>query len=127
VIEVKEEFKIAWEGDSLTVLKEFPNDIRRDFGFQLRKLQLGGKADDVKPMTSIGSGVFELRNADERAWYRVIYISKIEATIYVLHSFEKKSAQTSKQDLITASLRFKQVKARIAEEKKNEKNKKIRR
>lgn len=124
LVVMNEEVRIAWEGDSLDVLKSFPEDIKRDFGFQLRKLQLGLKADDVKPMTSIGPGVYELRNSDARAWYRVIYLSKINNCIFVLHSFEKESGKTSKQDLETARLRLKRVKSRLAEEKRNEKNKK---
>ena len=119
---MNEEVRIVWEGDSLHVLKAFPEDMKRDFGFQLRKLQLGLKADDVKPMTSIGPGVYELRNSDSRAWYRVIYLSKINDCIFVLHGFEKESAKTSKQDLETARLRLKRVKLRLAEEKRNEKN-----
>ncbi len=123
LVVMHEEVRIVWEGDSLDVLKAFPEDMKRDFGFQLRKLQLGLKADDVKPMTSIGPGVYELRNSDSRAWYRVIYLSKINDRIFVLHSFEKESAKTSKQDLETARLRLKRVKVRLAEEKRNEKNK----
>jgi phage-related protein len=38
--------------------------------------------------------VSELKKADERAWYRAIYLSKVGNTIYVLHCFEKKSRKT---------------------------------
>jgi len=44
-------------------------------------------------MPSIGSRVYELREQDEHAWYRVIYLAKIGNRIYVLHCFEKKSAR----------------------------------
>lgn len=72
-------------------------------------------------MTSIGPGVYELRESDvsdDRSWYRVIYFSKVVDTIYILHCFEKKTNKTSKPDIETAKLRLKRVRARIAEEKK---------
>ena len=40
-------------------------------------------------MTTTGAGVFEIKAADERSWYRVIYLSKVGDTIHVLHSLEK--------------------------------------
>jgi phage-related protein len=39
----------------------------------------------------IGKGVWELKESDERAWYRIVYRSKIGSFIYVLHCFEKES------------------------------------
>jgi len=68
---------IAWEGDSREVLKGFPEDVRQNFGFELWQLQLGERPSDYRPLTSIGPGVFELRDQDERAWYRVVYLSRI--------------------------------------------------
>jgi phage-related protein len=41
-------------------------------------------------MSSVGPGVFELRDQDERAWYRAIYLSRVHGVIHVLHCFEKK-------------------------------------
>ena len=40
-------------------------------------------------MPSIGKGVWELRESDDRTWYRVVYLSRIRNVIYVLHCFEK--------------------------------------
>ena len=42
---------------------------------------------DTRRMESTGAGVYELKEADERTWYRVIYLSKIDDVIYVLHCF----------------------------------------
>ena len=68
-------------------------------------------------MPSIGNGVWELKESDERAWYRVVYLSKIGRVIYVLHCFEKESRKTDKRDIATARARLKQVLKRIQEEK----------
>jgi phage-related protein len=76
---------------------------------------------NYRPLASIGPGVFELRDQDERTWYRVVYLSRIEDVIYVLHCFEKKSREMPKKDFQKARQRFKAVKSRLAEEKNREK------
>ena len=68
-------------------------------------------------MSSIGSGVFELKEADERAWYRAVYLSKIGNTIYVLHCFEKESRKTDRRDIALARQRLKLVQERLREHK----------
>ena len=74
-------------------------------------------------MQSIGQGVFELKAADEAAWYRVIYLARIENTIYVLDSFTKKSRKTEKKDLNRAKARLVQVKQRLQEARTDAKRK----
>jgi len=68
-------------------------------------------------MQSIGQGVFELKAADESAWYRMIYLARIDNTIYVLDSFTKKSRKTEKNDLNRAKTRLIKVRQRLKEEK----------
>jgi phage-related protein len=115
---------ISWEGDSLEVLKEWPRDIQRVFGLSLLKLQEGERPTlAARPMQSIGQGVFELKAADDAAWYRVIYLARIEDTIYVLDSFTKKSRKTEKNDLNRARMRLSQVKQRIQEVRSDAKRK----
>jgi len=113
---------IAWEGDSREVLKALPEAVTENFGFELWQLQQGERPRDYRPLPSIGPGVFELRDQDERTWYRVVYLSRIEDVIYVLHCFEKKSREMPKKDFEKAKRRLKAVKSRLAEEKKREKH-----
>src|SRR5579864_7673374 len=94
--------KLAWLGDSQDVLRRFPKDTRKDLGYSLRQVQLGQMPADSKPMKTVGSGVYELREQDERAWYRVFYLKKIADVVYVLHCFEKQTAQTEKKDIKVA-------------------------
>ncbi len=68
-------------------------------------------------MTSVGAGVFELRDQDERAWYRVIYLSRVRGVIYVLHCFEKRSRETPMKEIKTARQRLKAVRARMIKER----------
>ncbi|MGD0521615.1 MAG: type II toxin-antitoxin system RelE/ParE family toxin [Terracidiphilus sp.] len=109
---------ISWEGDSRDVLKTWPRDVQRDFGLSLLKLQEGERPTlATRPMQSVGQGVFELKAADEAAWYRVIYLARIEDTIYVLDSFTKKSRKTEKNDLNRARARLSQVRRRLLKER----------
>lgn len=48
-------------GSSKDDLRSFPEEARRDAGFQLHFVQAGPETADWKPMTSIGPGVIELR------------------------------------------------------------------
>ncbi len=109
----KETAEVAWEGDSLEVIRGFPGLVRQDLGAELRRLQTGDRPLNSRPMPSIGARVYELREQDERAWYRVIYLAKIGNRIHVLHCFEKKSAKTGKNDLAVARERLKRVLARL--------------
>lgn len=53
----------------MEVLSGFPDDIKRSLGFSLRQLQIGREpTSQTRNMSSIGSGVYELKEADERAW-----------------------------------------------------------
>jgi phage-related protein len=124
VSEIAEEHKyatIVWEGDSREMLQGFPDGVRQNLGFQLWQLQLGERPADYRPLSSVGQGVFELRDQDERAWYRVVYLSRINNVIYVLHCFEKKSREMPRKDFETARQRLKAVRARLAGEKRHEK------
>ena len=120
-----EKFKyvtVAWEGDSREILKAFPEEVQRNRGFQLWQLQQGERPTGCRPLPSLGLGVFELRDQDKRAWYRVVYLSRIDDVIYVLHCFEKKSREMPRNDFENARQRLKAVRARLAEEKKHEKH-----
>ncbi len=110
---------IAWEGDSKEVISSFPIVAKQNLGFQLRLLQRGQQPADYRAMSSVGPGVFELREQDERAWYRVIYLSRVHDVIHVLHCFEKRSRETPMKEINTARQRFKAVRARMIRERKH--------
>jgi phage-related protein len=64
-------------------------------------------------MVSVGKGVWELKTADERTWYRVIYLTRIGDVLYVLHAFEKDSRKTDRRDLEIAKSRLRLVLAQL--------------
>ncbi len=111
---------IHWEGDSRDVLASFPEEVRATLGFALYELQRGERpAVPVRRMQSLGPGVFELKEGDARTWYRVIYLSKVENVIYVVHCFEKQSRKTDQRDLQIAAQRLKRVRQRLREGRRN--------
>jgi len=115
--------QIHWEGDSREILRGWPATIRVDFGLALNEMQEGRPATlDVRPMQSIGRGVFELKTDDDATWYRLIYIARIDNIIYVLDCFEKDTQKTENKDLDRAQARFKKVRQRLMEERKDAKH-----
>lgn len=114
---------VIWLGDSLDVLRAFPREPQRDLGYALYQVQLGQIPPDSKPMRTVGPGVYELREQDERAWYRVIYLKKIKNVVYVLHCFEKQTAQTEQRDIDTAKERLKRLQEKQREDERIAKQK----
>ena len=101
--------ELVWLGDSREVLRDFPAAVQGDLGYALYQVQLGQMPPDSKPMRTVGPGVYELRDQDERAWYRVFYLKKIADVVYVLHCFEKRTAQTERKDIEVAKERLKRL------------------
>lgn len=65
---------LYWLGSSLDDLKEFPEDARREAGYDLRRIQAGLDPRDWKPMKTVGAGVREIRIAESSGAFRVFYV-----------------------------------------------------
>ena len=100
---------VRFLGDSLECLREFPEEVRHDAGFQLDKVQHGERANDTKPMPSVGKGVEEIRLRSDSGIHRVIYTAHISDAIYVLHAFQKKTQATPTKDINIAKERYNQL------------------
>lgn len=109
---------VVFLGDSLDVISMFPSSVKRNLGHAIRCIQAGVDPPDSKPMASIGPGVYELRDSDQASWYRVIYLKRIENTVYILHCFRKKSQKTPRADLKTAQARLKALYQELVRERK---------
>lgn len=96
-------------GNSLQCLRDFPEDVQHDAGYQLEKVQRGEQPDDFKPMPAVGKGVEEIRVTEDSGAYRVIYVARRAEAIYVLHAFQKKTQATSRRDIETARKRFAEI------------------
>ena len=96
-------------GSSLEDLRAFPDEARRDAGFNLNFVQRGLEPSDWKPMKTVGAGVNELRVRDRSGVFRVIYLATRPEAVYVLHCFQKKTRKTHKADIELAVRRLRQI------------------
>jgi phage-related protein len=111
---------IAFQGDSIRVLRAFPEGVKGDLGYALELVQRGQIPRDRKAVQAVGPGVYELREADARAWYRVLYTKRTKV-IQVLHCFEKRTNAIEQKDIETARARLQRVLEAEREEKRNAK------
>jgi phage-related protein len=118
------EAEVWWWGKTKEVVSDFPIEVKRNLGFALRQLQWGEEPADYRPLPSIGKGLFELRDQDEAGWYRIIYLSRTNDVIHVVHAFKKATAKTPEQEKKVAQQNLKKVRAYLLEEKRHEKRKK---
>ena len=100
---------IVFLGRSLSLLRTFPDAARREAGYQLDGVQRGASPSDWKPMSNIGPGVREIRVRIGGAW-RVVYVANRAEAVYVLHAFQKKAEQTSRQDINAIKTALKELK-----------------
>jgi len=82
---------LQWVGSSKDDLRDFPDDVQDHIGFALYQAQIGLKHRDVKPLTSLGSGVLEVVSDFDANTYRAVYAVRFREAVYVLHAFQKKS------------------------------------
>jgi phage-related protein len=87
--------QVEFLGSSLDDLRAFPEEAKRESGYQIDRVQNGLEPDNFKPMTTVGTSVYEIRVEDQSGAFRVIYIAKFEQCVYVLHCFQKKSKKLS--------------------------------
>jgi phage-related protein len=100
---------ISFLGNTLSALREFPDEAKREAGYQLDRVQQGLDPEDWKPMKSIGPGVREIRIREKSGAYRVIYVTRQTNRLYVLHAFQKKTEKTAKPDLELAKTRYRSL------------------
>ncbi|MDB5776335.1 MAG: Phage-related protein [Herbaspirillum sp.] len=106
---MNQEKEIRWVGSAYDDVLAFPDEPRRQAGFQLGKVQAGMDPADWKPFDDVGAGTREIRIRENSGAYRVMYIAKFEEAVYVLHCFQKKTQATSKHDKEIAEARYRAV------------------
>jgi phage-related protein len=87
--------ELAWIGSAKKDFKNFPREVRREFGYNLFLAQSGAvDVPGAKPLSGgllKGLGVVELIEDFDGDTYRAVYTAKIGSVIAVLHAFKKKS------------------------------------
>jgi phage-related protein len=74
-------------------IREIPARSQIDLSCCLTIAAEGGKADIVKPVRGMGSGLFEVALRYSGDAFRVVYGVQFGAEIWVIHAFQKKSTQ----------------------------------
>ena len=87
------EKRLFWVGSSKEDLLAFPDAVIDEMGTALSVAQFGGKHPKAKPWKGRGPGVFEIVEDHRGGTYRATYAVRFEKAVYVLHAFQKKSAQ----------------------------------
>ena len=84
--------------------------VQQRVGFALYQAQMGDKYIDAKPLRGFGAGILEVVTDHAGNTFRTVYTLKLEAAVYVLHAFQKKS----KHGIATPKSELDMVKQRLA-------------
>ena len=100
---------VGWVRAARKAYEGFPEAVRDRVNTALTIAAEGGKADIAKPLKGLGSGVMEIAVPHRTDAWRVVYVTEIAGSLWVLHAFQKKSktgARTPKReiDLVRARL-----------------------
>jgi phage-related protein len=82
---------ISWIKAARKDFEDFPEDVQIDVLDALTVAAEGGKSDKAKPFKGVDGGVFEIALKHRGDAFRAIYALKIDADIWVVHAFQKKS------------------------------------
>ena len=107
---------VSWIRAALKEFETFPEGARSICLAALTIAAEGGKADIAKPMHGMGSGVFEIALPVRGDAFRVVYAVQLTDEIWVVHAFQKKSAQgikTPKREVELIKDRLKRLKEMV--------------
>ena len=92
-------------------IRDFPEDVRREFGKVIFDLQKGEKLSMPlsRPMPSVARGVEELRIKDHSGAYRVFYYTRLADSVLIFHAFRKKTRKTPPHEVALAQKRLKEI------------------
>lgn len=99
---------LFWLGSALEDIRSFPVAARQRAGFELGELQQERLPSDWKPVTAVGSGVYEIR-IHIGVEHRVLYVAKFAEGVYVLHVFQKKTQRMRKHNVDVATTRLSEL------------------
>jgi phage-related protein len=104
---------VSWIKAALKDFETFPEGATSICLAALTIAAEGSKADIVKPVRGIGSGVFEIALPFRGDAFRVVYAVQLADAIWVIHAFQKKSTQgikTPKHEVDLIKDRLKRLK-----------------
>ena len=107
---------ISWVRAARKDFLEFPVALQLAAARALTVIAEGEKPDVAKPMTGLGSGVWELALRHRGDAFRVVYALQLAEEIWVIHAFQKKSKSgiaTPKAEIDLVRERLKRLKERL--------------
>lgn len=82
---------IGWIRAARKAYEAFPATVRDRVNTALTIAAEGGKADIAKPLKGLGPGVMEVAVRYRSDAWRVVYVTEVTGTLWVVHAFQKKS------------------------------------
>jgi phage-related protein len=104
---------ISWIKAARKDFEKFPTEVQSVCLTALTIAAEGGKADIVKPLAGLGTGILEIAMPYRSNAFRVVYAVQLGEDIWVLHAFQKKSTQgikTPKHEIDLVQDRLKRLK-----------------
>ena len=104
---------IHWIKAALRAFDDFPAEAKAQAASALAIVAEGRNPQVAKPLTGLGSGVWELAIRQRGDAYRVVYLVQFEDGIWVVHAFQKKSKRgiaTPKVEIDVVRERLKRLK-----------------
>jgi len=83
--------EIAWLKGARRDFDDFPAAVRTEAHLAPSAAAVGRKADSAKPMKGMDGGVFEIALRHRGDAFRVVYAVQINAALWVIRAFQKKS------------------------------------
>ena len=94
--EIRKTRPVSWIKAALNDFRRFHEGAQSVCLAALTIAAGGSKADLVKPLQGLGSGVFEIALPFKGDAFRVVYAVQLSHEIWVVHAFQKKSTTGSK-------------------------------
>lgn len=108
---------ISWIKAARKAFETFPRDAQDECLRALTIAAEGKRADIVKPLQGLGSGIWEVVLRHRNDAFRVVYAVQIDADLWVVHAFQKKSIsgiKTPQHEIDVVRERLKRLKEALA-------------
>ncbi len=99
---------VRFYGPVRKLLHGWPVEVRKELGSVLTRLQKGESIGmpDVRPMSSVGQQVSEIRISEASGSYRALFAVRTKYGILLFHAFQKRSRKTHAREINTARRRL---------------------
>jgi phage-related protein len=108
--------KVNWIKAALKDFLAFPKEAQDRAVTALTYVAEGATPDIAKPLTGLGSGIWELAIKSRGDAYRVVYALQLGEDIWVIHAFQKKSKRgiaTPKHEIDLVRERIKRLREQL--------------